>query len=108
MDCVTAYIFGYCLCWLNILVWISYFDKYPPSGGSARVSWGSLRTTISDTRGRILSRMQLILIPVAFLMSVGPLFVPFAALPLAQQVKLHTLKNDQLLTQISVAMDSLL
>ena len=26
------------------------------------------------------------LIPVAFLMSIGPLFAPFAALPLAQQV----------------------
>ena len=42
------------------------------------------------------------LIPVAFLMSVGPLFAPFAALPLAEQVSLtYTPRiNNQLLTRI--------
>ena len=82
---VTAYIFGYLVCWINILVWTAYFDRYPPSGGfPTRVSWWSLEK--SDTRGRILREIQLMLIPVAFLMSIGPLFAPFAALPLAQQV----------------------
>ena len=84
---VTAYIFGYLVCWINILVWTAYFDRYPPSGGfPTRVSWWSLR--ISDTRGRILRQIQLMLILVAFLMSIGPLFAPIAALPLAQQVSL--------------------
>jgi len=49
------------------------------------------------------------LIPVAFLMSIGPLFAPIAALPLAQQVSLsYPRNNNQLLISISVAMDSLL
>jgi len=49
------------------------------------------------------------LIPVAFLMSAGPLFAPIAALPFAQQASLtYPRNNDQLLTSISVAMDSLL
>jgi hypothetical protein len=85
---ITAYIFGYCVCWINILVWTAYFDRYPPSGGfPTRVFWWSLR--ISDTRGRILRQIiQLMLIPVAFLMSVGPLSTPPVSLALAQQVSL--------------------
>ncbi|KIM36091.1 hypothetical protein M413DRAFT_20642 [Hebeloma cylindrosporum] len=83
---VATYIYGYCVCWLNILVWTAYFDRYPPSGGfPKRVSCSSLRTVIRETRGRILRQIQVLLLPVAFLMCAGPLFVPFAALPLAQQ-----------------------
>ena len=70
---VTAYIFGYCVCWINILVWTAYFDRVPPSGGFPT---------------RVSRQIQLILIPVAFLMSVGPLFGPSAALSFAQQVGL--------------------
>ena len=66
-------------------MWTAYFDRYPPSGGfPTRVFWRGLR--ISDTR--VFRQIQLMLIPVAFLMSVGPLFGPSAALSFAQQVGL--------------------
>lgn len=71
---VATYAYGYCICWLNILVWTAYFDWC--------FDWYRRSGRTSNAWGRSL---QLLLIPLAFLMCIGPFFAPIAALPLAQQ-----------------------
>ena len=82
------YVSGYVVCVINILVWTSYFEL---------VKWWKIceRTTASSMDKlykkfiKYLSRTfhLTIVLPIAFAMCAGPLFAPFAGLPLAQQVR---------------------
>ena len=73
---------------INILVWTSYFEL---------VRWWKNRemTTASPTDKlyeksiKYLNRTfhLAIVLPIAFVVCAGPLFAPFAGLPLAQQVR---------------------
>ena len=76
------------VCVINILVWTSYFEL---------VRWWKARemTTVSLMDKiykkfiNYLSRTLhlTIVLPIAFAMCAGPLFAPYAGLPLAQQVR---------------------
>ena len=82
VEDLAVHIFGYCVGFVNALVWTEFFDRHLVSNGPLPWQYDA----ISGSRRRILRVIQLALIPV-FL--AGPLFSPFAALPLAQQVRLN-------------------
>lgn len=76
------------VCVINILVWISYFEL---------VRWWNPReTTTASPMDKLYEKFikyfnrafhLTIILPIAFAMCAGPLFAPFAGLPLAQQVR---------------------
>jgi len=76
------------ICLVNLLVWTSYFEL---------VRWWNPRETTTAPQMdkfyekfiKYLNRAfhLTIVLPIAFAMCAGPLFAPFAGLPLAQQVR---------------------
>ncbi|TFK32695.1 hypothetical protein BDQ12DRAFT_707569 [Crucibulum laeve] len=82
---VTLYIFGYCVCCVNILVWISYFDRLHAWVHPATFARGYAETTCIFKRSSVYCLNILFILPIAIVMCFGPLFSPFAALPLSQQ-----------------------
>ena len=87
------------VCIINILVWTSYFEL---------VRWWNTRemTTASPVDKlyekfiKYLKRTfhLIVVLPIAFVMCAGPLFAPYAGLPLAQQVRRHAFTRITLLT----------
>ncbi|EDR03024.1 uncharacterized protein LACBIDRAFT_307555 [Laccaria bicolor S238N-H82] len=83
---ISLYVNGYMVCVINILVWTSYFEH---------VRWWKTRETMAaspidklyKTSIKYMKRTLhlIIVLPIAFAMCAGPLFAPFAGLPLAQQ-----------------------
>ncbi|KAJ3506807.1 hypothetical protein NLJ89_g6663 [Agrocybe chaxingu] len=84
---VAMYVYGYCICYINIYIWTVFYDgNYSLSGKFG--SWlSSLKETLSHRQRNLLHALKLMIIPLAFVMCCGGLFIPFAALPLAQQVR---------------------
>ena len=93
------YVIGYMVCIINILVWTSYFEL---------VRWWNTRemTTVSPMDKlyekfiKYLNRTfhLTVVLPIALVMCAGPLFAPFAGLPLAQQVRRDAFTRIPLLT----------
>ena len=85
--CLSVYIYGYCICCLNILIWTHYYEKSHQqvvNQGDLPLHW---REHLNDRQRAMLRWLKYATIPVAFIMCVGPLFSPLAALPLAQEVR---------------------
>ncbi|CAA7259345.1 unnamed protein product [Cyclocybe aegerita] len=82
---VAMYTYGYCICYVNIYIWTVFYDgNYSLTGKFG--SWLScLRETLSHRQRNLLRALKFMIIPLAFVMCCGGLFIPFAALPLAQQ-----------------------
>jgi len=82
-----VHIYGYCICCVNIVIWTRYYEKSIQQGvnqGDLPLHW---REHLSDRQRTMLRWLKYTTIPVAFIMCVGPLFSPLAALPLAQEVR---------------------
>ena len=87
------------VCIINILVWTSYFEL---------VRWWNTRemTTASPMDKlyekfiKYLNRTLhlIVVLPIALVMCAGPLFAPYAGLPLAQQVRRNVFTRIPLLT----------
>ncbi|KIJ93497.1 hypothetical protein K443DRAFT_12838 [Laccaria amethystina LaAM-08-1] len=83
---ISLYVSGYMVSTINILVWTSYFEL---------VRWWNRReTTTASLMDKLYEKFikylnrafhLTIVLPIAFAMCAGPLFSPFAGLPLAQQ-----------------------
>ena len=88
------------VCIINILVWTRYFEL---------VRWWKTRGTMTASPMDKLYQKFIkylnrtfhfaIVLPVAFVMCAGPLFAPFAGLPLAQQVRRNAFTRIPLLTR---------
>ena len=86
------------VCIINILVWTSYFEL---------VRWWNTRemTTASPMdklHEKFIKYLKrtfhlTVVLPIAFVMCAGPLFAPYAGLPLAQQVRRHVFTRITLL-----------
>ncbi|KAF8166707.1 hypothetical protein BJ912DRAFT_1002156 [Pholiota molesta] len=90
---ISMYIYGYCLCYVNVWFWSLFYH-----GTGANIPSPSLwplstlcehpkTSTWFDKRRKDypLRFLRIVLAPVALITCAGPLFAPFAALPLAQQ-----------------------
>jgi hypothetical protein len=74
----AVYVAGYLVCCINIVVWTNYYT---------RISRWLRSSDISPSLRRLVKIANLtIILPVGIFMCVGPLFSPFAALSLSQQV----------------------
>ncbi|KAF8967420.1 hypothetical protein BDZ97DRAFT_1916712 [Flammula alnicola] len=82
---VALYIYGYCVCCVNILVWTTYYGRGYRWTGKFGTFLSNWRECLSERQRATLRAVHFMLIPLAFIMCAGPLFSPFAALPLAQQ-----------------------
>jgi hypothetical protein len=76
------------VCVINILVWTSYFELVRWWNPRERTT-GSPMDKLYEKFIKHFNRVfhLTILLPIAFAMCAGPLFSPFAGLPLAQQVR---------------------
>ena len=87
------------MCVVNILVWSRYFEL---------VRWWKTRETMTVSPMEKLYEKSIkylnrtfhltIVLPIAFVMCAGPLFAPFAGMPLAQQVRRNAFTRIPLLT----------
>ncbi|KAF9035925.1 hypothetical protein BJ165DRAFT_1615332 [Panaeolus papilionaceus] len=85
---VALYIYGYCVCCVNLLAWTHWLDQHAEGKNKQGHSNSYLRhTSLKWPRiSRVLSvALTICILFGEFIMSAGPIFAPPAALPLAQQ-----------------------